>query len=317
MAKLKSYKYLALIITVFIYGCITKPEESDFALDSVIGRVVDMSSLPVSDAMITVQPGGHTAKTDANGYFEIRSISPGTYTASIEKTTDQEFIKQNMPIEVRTDRISDIRIRNVSGFVFVDAKDSLGYNFYISKYELTRGDYFEGHPSYANMERKEFPWEGDWENGGFPIQTYLNEKSIAEGLTPSYTITEYIASVNLNANGYRFPTIKEWKYAVKGGKYSKGYIYAGSNNLDEVAWYGGNSRGIVHPVGLKKPNELGIYDMNGNLSEFCYGNLIVAPWGTSMNYAYLGGDYNSRVTSAGLKTEFIDQTGYRIVRIIR
>ncbi|MGE5354059.1 MAG: SUMF1/EgtB/PvdO family nonheme iron enzyme [Ignavibacteriales bacterium] len=317
MVKLKNYKYFALIITFFVYGCITKPEESDFALDSVIGRIVDLSSLPVSDAVITVQPGSLTAKTDANGYFEIRNISPGTYNASIVKTTDQEFIKQNIPITVKTNRISDIRISSIAGFIFVDARDSLGYNFYISKYELTYGDYFEGSPNYAAVERKNLPWEGDWENGGYPIQTYLNKKSVAEGLTPCYTITEYTTSVNLNANGYRFPTLKEWMYAAKGGKYSKGYIYAGSNNINEVAWYEGNSGGLPHPVGQKKPNELGIYDMNGNLTELCYGKLIVAPWGTSLNAEYCGGAFSSPASSIGLKSGDSDDMGYRIVRIIK
>lgn len=66
------------------------------------------------------------------------------------------------------------------------------------------------------------------------------------------------------------PTMQEWIYAAKGGNKSKGYKYSGSNNLDEVAWYDANSDDTTHSVGTKLPNELGLYDMNGNVSELCY-----------------------------------------------
>ena len=69
---------------------------------------------------------------------------------------------------------------------------------------------------------------------------------------------------------FRLPTEAEWEYAARGGNKSKGYQYSGSNNLDDVAWYRKNSGGIVtHPVKTKQPNELGIYDMSGNVMEWC------------------------------------------------
>ena len=81
---------------------------------------------------------------------------------------------------------------------------------------------------------------------------------------------EFIRKLNaMTGKHFRLPTEAEWEYAARGGKRSKGYIYAGSNNLDEVAWYGDNSGSITHPVGTKAPNELGLYDMSGNVLEWC------------------------------------------------
>lgn len=69
--------------------------------------------------------------------------------------------------------------------------------------------------------------------------------------------------------GYRLLTEAEWEYAARGGSNSKQYLFSGSNNADEVAWFDGNSGGIIHNVAEKKPNELGIYDMSGNAMEWC------------------------------------------------
>lgn len=97
----------------------------------------------------------------------------------------------------------------------------------------------------------------------------------------------FIKNINtLTGLKFRFPTKVEWQFAVKGGMNSQGYIYSGSNNIDEVAWYSGNSSSSLHDVKQLQPNELGFYDMSGNVLELTYSG--------SGNYYYTyGGAYSS------------------------
>ena len=113
---------------------------------------------------------------------------------------------------------------------------------------------------------------------------------------------EFIRKLNsMTGQNFRLPTEAEWEFACRGGNNSRGYKYSGSNNLGSVAWYDGNSGNKTHPVGTKAPNELGIYDMSGNVWEWCadwYGDYSsgaqtnpTGPYGGS-NRVYRGGSWN-------------------------
>ncbi len=122
-------------------------------------------------------------------------------------------------------------------------------SFYISKYEVTQKEWINimgSNPSY---------FKGD----NLPVERVSWND-----------VQEFIKKLNQKTGQkYRLPTEAEWEYAARGGNKSNGYKYSGSNNKDEVAWYYNNSNSKTHEVGTKAPNELGIYDMTGNVWEWC------------------------------------------------
>ena len=122
-------------------------------------------------------------------------------------------------------------------------------SYYIGKTEVTQELWqavMGSNPSYfsgTNLPVEQVSWED--------CQTFISKLNVLTG------------------KKFRLPTEAEWEYAARGGNKSQGYKYSGSNTLDDVAWYKANSGKTTHPVATKAPNELGIYDMSGNVIEWC------------------------------------------------
>ena len=155
-------------------------------------------------------------------------------------------------------------------------------SFYLCKYEVTQALW------KAVMGKN----PSDFKGNNLPV----------EGVS-WYDCQTFISRLNtLTGKRFRLPTEAEWEYAARGGNRSRGYKYSGSNNFSDVAWCNENSGYKLHPVGSKSPNELGLYDMSGNVEEWCsdwYGTYSPSsqtnPKGASSGSArvYRGGYWSS------------------------
>ena len=120
----------------------------------------------------------------------------------------------------------------------------------------------------------------------------------------------------MTGENFRLPTEKEWEYAARGGNKSKGYKYSGSNTIDDVAWYVDNSTDKPRPVKLKTPNELGIYDMSGNVWELCSDKYSFQYGGPYSGHVVRGGSWYNTATRCGCNSRSSDRTGRTKSRII-
>ncbi len=231
-------------------------------------------------------------------------------------------------------RVTSVQSDMPPNFAFVQGGTVAGITvsgFYIDKYELTNAEWniVMGISGGNTAPKSDVSW--------FDAIKFCNRRSIMENLTPCYSYLTYGSnpdnwpewwdynsdysvdvSCNWSANGYRLPSESEWEYAARGGLNTHGYYYSGSDVLPLVGWFWDNSGHSAHLVGELGSNELGMYDMSGNIWEWCWDLYTVDNNGYR---ALRGGYYNYLDYLCGVAYRYRDYArihneylGFRLVR---
>lgn len=242
-----------------------------------------MYKIPVIAACVCAVIGYLVLTKPKNSFvpFTNSIIADSTYRQELIQQTNKEFVIPEDFVLVPGGLLQ------YKGHYYEDHKqhEALLDSFYICKYELTQGDYKKTigelkefnytwaqsglyKTGYCQMEGDKIPVRGTY----LDFIKYCNKRSLDEGYDGFYEIAGDHITVKQDGNGYRLITPYEWIFAAFGGTLNKQDKYLGGDNLSDVAWHLGNSGNVPHPVGEKKPNSIGLYDMQGNVSELLQGD---------------------------------------------
>lgn len=231
--------------------------ESDSVNNPISAKELERNA-PLQTSYGELKSGTKSAREDFRKQLPVTNITPSTPSPVVQKPRpphNMVFIESN---SLGLGRLKDNLNHNVSLS-----------SFYMARYEVTQAEWnLYMKPANCSTFGDNLPVDNvSW----YDIAIYCNGRSEAEGLTPAYKIrgvgASRVVTCNFKANGYRLPTEAEWELAAKADQL---YNYSGSEDPDEISWNRDNSGGKIHTHGTKKPNDYGLYDMTGNVSEWVW-----------------------------------------------